>query len=225
MTCILLARKFIMDKIALQVTEWKNSSIQVFWGEIAPCDHLVQFYDNDKVFFDTLEGFAGCGLLADDSVIIIATKEHLNILNHRLVDQGFNIEKLIANGQYFPLDAHETLAKFMVNDWPDQALFEKHITQVLDLASKGGRKVRAFGEMVAILWQQGHNGATVALEHLWCHLHGKKQLSLYCAYPKNGFTQSANHSLDSICKSHSKIIDGEARPSTEIYYRETSYSF
>ena len=70
-----------MDKINLRIEEWKNSNIQVFWGEIAPCDHVVQIYENDTVFLNTLEGFAGSGLLSGDSVIIIATKEHLSSLN------------------------------------------------------------------------------------------------------------------------------------------------
>jgi len=211
-----------MDKIKLQVHEWKNSSIQVFWGEIAPCDHLVQFYDNDKVFLDTLEGFAGCGFLSGDSVIVIATRDHLVNLNERLKAQAFDIDALIESDRYFPLDASEALSKFMVNNWPDATLFDKYISQLITRATKDNRKVRAFGEMVAVLWQQGHGGATVRLEHLWCRLHDQKQFSLYCAYPKNGFTQSAIDSIDTICKSHSKIIDGQNRPSTEIYYRSTT---
>jgi hypothetical protein len=79
--------------------------------------------------------------------------------------------------------------------------------------------VRAFGEMVAILWQQGHNGATVQLENLWNQLHGKNDFSLFCAYPKIGFTQNAAESIQKICACHSRVISGEAKPSTDIYYR------
>jgi hypothetical protein len=208
-----------MDKIKLQVNEWKNSNIKVFWGEIAPCDHLVQIYENNTIFLNTLEGFAGSGLLSGDSVVVIATKDHLASLNERLKKQGFDLDHLIKTDHYFPLDAHDTLSRFMINNWPDESLFEEYISQLVTRATTNNRKVRAFGEMVAVLWQQGHSGATVRLEHLWCRLHDRKQFSLYCAYPKNGFTQSAGDSLDTICKAHSKIIDGESRPSTEIYYR------
>ena len=38
------------------------SGIEVFWGEIPPCDHLIQIYNDDAVFLDTLEGFAAGGL-------------------------------------------------------------------------------------------------------------------------------------------------------------------
>ena len=211
-----------MDKIKLQVDEWKNSNIQVFWGEIAPNQHSVQIYETDKYFFDTLEGFVGCGFLSGDSVVIIATSSHIALLNERLRKQGFDLEAMKATDQYITIDANEVLSKFLVNDWPDEKLFNELVTQIISRAKKNDRKVRAFGEMVALLWEQGLNGATVHLENLWHELHRKESFTIYCAYPKSGFTQDVNHSIDTICKTHSKIIDGQDRPSTEIYYRNAS---
>ncbi len=211
-----------MDKIKVQVNEWKNTNVQVFWGEVAPCDHLVQIYEEDNHFLNTLEGFVGSGFLSGDSVIIIATPAHLDGLNERLKRQNFDLDNLIKNHRYFPLDANETLSKFMVNNWPDDTLFEKYISSLIATATKDDRKVRAFGEMVAILWAQGLNGATVRLEYLWHNLHSKKAFCLYCAYPKTGFTQAHSDSLDSICNSHSMIIAGHNHPSTEIYYYKSA---
>ncbi len=57
---------------------------------------------------------------------------------------------------------------------------------------RDGRRVRAFGEMVAVLWDQGQNAATVRLEHLWHKLcPEEKDFSLFCTYPKAGFTDFA----------------------------------
>lgn len=207
-----------MDNVNVKVEDWENSNIQAFWGEIAPCDHLIQIYESEKIFLDTLEGFAGAGILAGDSVVIVATASHLQSLNERLRKQGFNLESLALEHKYIPLEANETLSKFMVNDWPDEDLFRSLVSALLRNATKNNRKVRAFGEMVAVLWEKGLNGATVQLEHLWCDLH-KGGFTLYCAYPKNGFTQSPGESIDTICKAHTKIIDGYPRPATEIYYR------
>ena len=72
-----------------------------------------------------------------------------------------------ANDQYITLDAGETLAKFMVNGAPDDERFEQLVTQLLARASQGGRQVRAFGEMVAVLWANGYMDATMHLEKLW----------------------------------------------------------
>ena len=207
-----------MEKIAC-VEEWETSNIQVFWGEIAPCDHLVQVYENEKIFLDTLEGFTGTGFLAKDSVVIIATSTHLDALNARLRSQGFDLSALIESDQYIPINAEDLLSIFLVDDWIDEDIFNGFITDLVRRAKKRNGKVRAFGEMVAILWEKGYCGATVQLENLWNQLHGKDQFTLFCAYPKIGFTQSANDSMDIICKQHAKVIDGHARPSTDIYYK------
>lgn len=207
-----------MEKIAC-VEEWETSNIQVFWGEIAPCDHLIQVYENEKIFLDTLEGFAGTGFLAKDTVVIIATSKHLDSLNTRLRSHGFDLSALIESDQYIPINAEDLLSVFLVDDWIDEDIFNSFITDLVRRAKKRNGKVRAFGEMVAILWEKGHCGATVQLENLWNQLHGKDRFTLFCAYPRIGFTQSANESMDIICKQHAKVIDGHARPSTDIYYK------
>ena len=198
---------------------WESSNLQVFWGEIAPCDHIVQIYENDHLFLDALEGFIGSGFLAGDAVIIIATNEHRVEIKRRLTAQGFNVGLLMARDQFIVLDAEETLSKFMVNNWPDETLFVETIMSLLQRVRQTNNKIRAFGEMVALLWQQGFNGATVQLESLWNKLHKQNDFTLFCAYPKIGFTQDMHASMNKICCEHNKIIDGSPRPSTEIYYR------
>jgi hypothetical protein len=202
-----------------KIENWEKSNLQVFWGEIAPCEHVVQIYENDKVFLDTLEGFIGSGIIAGDGIIIIATAEHLFAIENRLRRQDFDIDALSASGRYIGLDAAETLSKFMINDWPDEHLFRELITALFKKLHQHNRKVRAFGEMVAILWEQGFNGATVKLENMWNKLHTKEDFTLFCAYPKIGLTRDMNASIDIICSEHSKLIDGQPRPSTEIRYK------
>lgn len=208
-----------MEKLHTEIKEWATSNMQVFWGEIAPCEHVVQIYENDKIFLDTLEGFTGSGFLADETVVIIATAAHLEALNDRLFSQGFDVNKLISSNQYIPIDAHNLLSAFLVNDRIDEKMFHSFITSLIDHARLQKRKIRAFGEMVAVLWERGLYSATVQLEKLWNQLHAKSEFTLFCAYPKIGFTQSAGESIVTICKQHAKVIDGHARPTTEIYYR------
>ena len=116
------------------------------------------------------------------------------------------------------MDASAAAAAFMISDWPDETLFESFVSALLARAQTGNRKVRVFGEIVSVLWHQGHTGATVQLETLWHRFQHQNRFCLYCAYPKSGFTQDSNASIEKICNSHSKVIDGDARPSTEVYY-------
>lgn len=176
--------------------EWKNSNIQVFWGEIAPCEHLVQFYENDRIFLNTLEGFAGSGILAGESVIVIATAKHIASLNKRLHTHGFKLTDLQAADMYIPIDVNDVFPQILVNGRLDEAQFNKYVTDLINRAKQGNRKVRAFGELVAVLWEQGSCGVTVELEHLWHKLYHRLNFTLYCAYPKIGFTQSPGDSID-----------------------------
>ncbi|MDP8931195.1 MAG: MEDS domain-containing protein [Actinomycetota bacterium] len=56
-----------------------------------------------------------------------------------------------------------------------------------------GRDVRIYGEMVALLWEEGNILAAMALEDLWNQFAGSRAFSLMCAYPMNA------------CHSHHRI--------------------
>lgn len=180
--------------------------VEVFWGEIAPCEHLVQIYQDEGVFLDSLEGFVSGGILSGESVVVIATPGHLASLKLRLARRGVNVATAIEQDQYVALDAEDTLSRFMLNGWPDEDLFRALVTRILQRAKAGSRRVRAFGEMVAVLWDQGNSGATVRLEHLWHRLCQEQSFSLFCAYPRSGFTRNAAASIKEICDTHSRIV-------------------
>jgi hypothetical protein len=199
----------------------KESKLTFSGGEIAPSDHVVQIYENDSIFLDALTGFVGGGVNAGDSVIVVGTDTHLQALFSRLKSYGLHVDSLIAEDRLIPLNAEETLAKFMVNDWPDEELFEKTISKLIERAGQKNRRIRAFGEMVAILWAQGHYGATVQLEHLWNRFSEKAEFCLFCAYPKTGFTEDMNTSIMDICGCHSRVIEGSKASVTDITYRDT----
>lgn len=185
-------------------------SIDAVWGELSACDHCVQFYEDSESFVNTLEGFVAGGIRSGDAIVVIATPAHRRALEQRLRDNGFNLAAAIANDQYIALDAAETLALLMVDGWPDDALFAATVSGILQRARSNARKVRAFGEMVALLWEQGHYGATVRLEHLWNELCKKEALALFCAYPKAGFPQDAADSVSQLCAAHTKVIAAAA---------------
>jgi hypothetical protein len=55
----------------------------------------------------------------------------------------------------------------MVDGWPDEERFSRLVNRLLARATAKNRPVRAFGEMVALLWGSGNVEATLPLEHLW----------------------------------------------------------
>ena len=201
-------------------SDWSKANSQTFWGEIAPCEHVVQIYENDDVFLDLLNGFVNGGVNVGECVVVIATESHLNGLNNRLKAAGHDVSDLVKKSLYMPLDANQILSLFMVNGWPDENLFNQMVSEVISKAKINGRQVRAFGEMVAILWAQGKVGATVRLEQLWNKFCENEAFCLFCAYPKSGFTQEASESVMHICGAHSKMIAGVGKGMTDIFYKD-----
>jgi hypothetical protein len=176
------------------------------WGEIAPCEHIAQFYEHDGVLLDTLTGFIGGGLKSGESTIVIATAEHLEAIEKRLRASNVDMAAARSQDRYIAVLAEEALARFMVRQWPDDQRFTDLVDELITRARASGRRVRAFGEMVALLWARGDQAATVHLEFLWHQICQAREFSLFCAYPKAGFTEDPSKSLAQICAAHSRII-------------------
>src|SRR5205085_11235780 len=108
-------------------------------------------------------------------------------------------------GHVLLLDAADTLAAFMVSDAPDPALFDAVVGEVVRRAAARGRAVRAFGEMVALLWDAGNVAGAVSLERLWNTLAHEVAFSLFCAYPTHGVLGTDGDDFDDVCLLHSQV--------------------
>jgi len=187
------------------------SAPRIDWSEMGEAQHFVQFYEDDQFLVESVGGFVGAGLGAGDAAIVIATAAHRAALEERLELQGLDLAAVRAQGRFVALDAAETLSRFMVDGSPDKTLFTKTVGSVVAHAATGQRGVRAFGEMVALLWAEGNAPAAIRLEELWNELARSHSFSLFCAYPMNGF-RGASHgdSFLHICKEHSRVIPSES---------------
>jgi hypothetical protein len=191
--------------LAMNSISVPNPDVDVFWGEVSPSEHMVQFYTEESQFVVTLGRFVEDGLRNGEAVVVIATASHVSSLEARLVAQGIDVDAFRADGAYTALDAASTLSAFMRDGWPDEELFHSVIEGVLAEARGGRRRARAFGEMVALLWAQGHHGATVRLEYLWAELCKRDGVSVFCAYPKIGLTRTLEESLQEVCDLHTQV--------------------
>lgn len=168
--------------------------------ERSPHDHVVHVYTDDTHLLVALTGFVSRGLSQSESVVVVATGQHLAAISDML-DCGSQLgaETLVL------LDAAEILRKFMRAGAPDPAAFEATIGGILDAAASSGRPVRVYGEMVAMLWEQGNVTGALALEALWNNLAATRQFYLMCAYPSNSFEDGSLHALNSMCQLHSEL--------------------
>lgn len=179
---------------------------QVFWAEMSRCEHVVQIYGDDRIFLDGLAGFVEQGLASGEASIVIATALHLHGLEARLRSAGIDLNRALAENRYIPRLAEDVLETFMVDEWPDEARFLATLGELLAKArGPDARTVRAFGEMVAILWARGSHAATVHLELLWSKACTAERFALFCAYPRDTFSKNATESIVEICRIHSRV--------------------
>jgi PAS domain S-box-containing protein len=182
--------------------------------------HAVQFYGDDAYLLDGLTRFIGGALGAGDSSIVIATKAHRDGLSKRLLSCGIDLAIATQQGRFIALDASETLAKFMVEGWPDGERFHQVVGSLVAQCRLSGRtnqsKLAAFGEMVALLWAEGKAEAAIRLEQLWNELARVHSFHLHCAYPISYFHDERHAELIAkVCAEHSHVIPDESYTSLE----------
>jgi PAS domain S-box-containing protein len=174
-------------------------------------EHFVQFYDEDSFLLKSVSGFVGAGFRQGEAAIVIATGPHRESLEQLLRADGFDPAALKAEGTFYPLDAAETLAKFMLDGMPDRRLFMQVVGGLVARVTAKGRPLRAFGEMVALLWAEGNGEAAIRLEEFWNELGQEHCFSLFCAYPLGEFRDEANgQPFVHICKAHTRVIPAES---------------
>lgn len=174
-------------------------------GAALPHDHEVNFYDVDADLVSGVARYLKDGLREGESVVVVATAGHCAAVEELLVDQGVDIRHARAAGHYRELDAAATLAAFMVHGAPDPDRFAATIGGTIDAAGRDGSAVRAFGEMVALLWEQGNVTGAIAVESLWNDLAQSRRFSLLCAYPTTALGTSRLTDVHLVCGAHSEL--------------------
>jgi PAS domain S-box-containing protein len=181
------------------------------WSDISASEHLVHFYETDTFLLDSLSDFISIGLGAGDVCIVLATQAHRENLEERLKANGLDLATASTQGKYISLDAVETLAKFMVDGLPEPERFGQVIGSIVAQAAQSHHHVRVFGELVALLWEEGNHAAAIRLEDLWNDLGKLSAFSLFCGYPMHGFGAEAyNAEFTQICNQHTHVIPAES---------------
>jgi anti-sigma regulatory factor (Ser/Thr protein kinase) len=184
---------------------------------VLPHDHDVTFYDADSHLIDELTEFVTDGLALGEAVVLVATAEHRALLATSLEAAGCSLEEAATRGQYVDADAAETLASFLRDGMPEADLFFATIGGVLDRVARTGRPVRVFGEMVALLWEQGNVPAAISLESLWNRLARVQSFSLLCAYPTSSLTAVDDlTSVHAVCAVHSDVLPPASYEAGEV---------
>lgn len=179
--------------------------------QLSACDadrHRVAFYRSESELTDVAVGTFHDALRRGEPVLVIATAEHRRALRAGL-SELVDTESATAAGQLTMQDAREVLSGFMVNGCPDAARFEATVGDLVRRIVRRGHGLSAFGEMVALLWDDGMPHATLAVEQLWNDLQERHSFTLLCAYPAQlVMTDGDPSGYIDIGSAHSSIVCG-----------------
>jgi hypothetical protein len=169
--------------------------------------HAVQFYNDDATLARIVAGFLAEGFAVDDPAIVIATPEHRAALEGSLRTLAVDVDGLQRRGDFVLLDARELLDGFMVDGMPDAAAFRRIVGDVIKkvCATRPTCTVRAYGEMVNLLWKDGLEAAAIRLETLWNELANTHDFKLLCGYSMGNYYKGA--AIEEIKGQHSHLVE------------------
>jgi KaiC/GvpD/RAD55 family RecA-like ATPase len=174
--------------------------------------HAVQFYGDDASLFTTVAGFLGQGFVDAHPAIVIATKDHRTAILDHLRERLVDVDKAQQIGSLIMLDAQRTLDSFMRHGMPDQERFEVSVGKLIAEVLEGREDrvlIRAYGEMVDVLWKDGKSEAAIRLEILWNRLAQRYGFALLCGYSMGNFYKETK-GFEAICREHTHIIAARA---------------
>lgn len=168
-----------------------------------PADHVVLFYEQDRFLSECIAGYVRQGLAENRDVLVIATAPHRHAVD-ALLDRS--PRQAGTDARLTTLDARGTLDDLCINGVVDAGRLHDRFAPWLVAANRSGRTPRIYGEMVALLWDDGQFERALQLEALWNRLGDLFSFSLLCGYPMRGFDDhNSTVSFPTVCQQHTAV--------------------
>jgi DcmR-like sensory protein len=174
-------------------------------------EHRVQFSDGDeRALARNVAAFFSQGVTQGEGLVAIAKPGNRAATLDELAARGCDVDAALRDRRLLMFDAEETLARLLDDDGvPDPGHFERVVGGALREAriAAGSQTVRAYGEMVGVLWEAGNTAAAVRLEALWNAILPQEHCSLMCGYPIDVFGAGFGvDQLDEVLCAHTHVI-------------------
>lgn len=171
------------------------------------CEHLVRFYDTDEELVNAVVPFLAAGLDTGESVLVIARESHRSAFERELAALDKGLEQAIAAGTFVAVDAAELLCYLQDRETGEMSAadFDAAVGMLVRRQLAGGRRLRIYGEVVALLWDRGEVSTAIALEAMWNDLQRQHTFALFCGYPV-AQTPAQREAMEQVCRAHSSML-------------------
>jgi len=156
-------------------------------SRLDPCAddrHRAFIYESDAEVVDRVTEYAAAGLSAGDAVMLIATPGHLAAVEERLLLARFDLVEALERGTYLRVSAREAIAEIVGPDGPSPLRFLDFVAPRYARATEGRRRLRAYGEAVSLLVEDGREEAALELEGLSNGFFARTPFSMVCGYAR-----------------------------------------
>jgi hypothetical protein len=172
---------------------------------------MVQLYRDPAVLRNSVTRYLSDGFRDGASAVVIATGDHWSGFRQGLESRNHDPSRMEREGRLAVLDARATLETFMRHGMPDEALFQSAVGAVLSsLSTHGTPNIRAYGEMVSLLWVDRRFDAAVRLEELWNSLAERRTFTLLCTYEGDALApEFRSRPAESVFQQHSHVVPAE----------------
>lgn len=183
-------------------------SVQTRESMVGGGEHVVQFYDHDGDLARAVGDYLTQAVNDGEATVVIATESHRRMFEWVMASSGVNMTRARREGLIVWCDARETLERFVHDGHVDAERFRDVIGTMLRQVADAGRSVRGYGEMVALLWEDGDVLAAIEVEKLWNALARELHFSLWCAYHTDAVAgEEHGDALHEVCQLHSAVVD------------------
>jgi hypothetical protein len=167
--------------------------------------HAVRFYEDDTSLCRIVSSYIADGVAIGQPALVIASTAHNECILDNLRATGIDVAGLQQNHELLLLDAREMLTLFMEDGLPNPDRFREVATAALRRVGRGRETtIRAYGEMVDLLWKEGRSAASIKLEMLWNKLAGTHDFSLLCGYAMGNFYKDVT--IEDVCRHHTHLV-------------------
>lgn len=178
--------------------------------DTAPEQHLVQLYaDDDSALLANVARYVAEGLKRNNGVLLLMPLERWERLRPILDTAGASHERALEEGRLRVLDARAVSAEVIVDGEASRLRFLESVGVAASslLVHRGLSGLRAYGELVGLLWSEGRTEAAARIEKYWNELLRADGFSLYCAYPVDVFGKDfAGSGMNEVLCAHTHLI-------------------
>jgi anti-sigma regulatory factor (Ser/Thr protein kinase) len=179
-------------------------------------EHVVQFYEDDVQLARSLGRYLAAAITDGAIALAITTETHRHLLETELADAGLDPAECRLDGSLVFLEAGATMSQFVAHGTVDHDGFRRVVGSVVRRAADTGKPIRAYGEMVALLWEAGNVPAAIELERAWNELAQEVPFALVCGYRSESVQgDELADALETVCRLHSSVVSDAPGQVTE----------